>query len=123
MASKQPSSPPLYPGDWRMPRPNPQWPDEIRYLIRFYVAAKGETLDPCPVCGSRKRGRWTMLCPFIPHTLEPFTTRPHGERPPLTLVCSEHPIAPIRPILDVIYGPAEAPRDPGPGPGGPSEED
>lgn len=89
-------------GDFRQCKPNPLWPDEIRYLIRFYVAAKGERLDPCPVCGKRKRGRWTMLCPFQAFTMGQFAAQPAGEFAPLTLVCSDHPISPTHPIQNAL---------------------
>jgi hypothetical protein len=98
-------------GDWRQMKPNPQWPDEIRYLIRGYVAAKGEKLPPCPVCGSKKRGRWTMLCPFRAYTFSTFVVKPAttAEDPltpivfaPLTLVCSDHPINPTDPIMEAL---------------------
>lgn len=100
----QPDPPPAPVGDYRMCKPNKMWPDEIRYLIRFYVAAKGEKLAPCPVCKSRKRGRWTMLCPFHAHTLGQFVVQKFETTfAPLTLVCSEHPISPIKEIIKVIY--------------------
>ena len=92
-----PLDPPPY-DPWRQMKPNKMWPEEIRLLIRGYVAAPGEKLAPCLVCGSKKRGRWTMLCPFVAHTLQQFTTVPSAELPPLTLVCNDHPLAPAEAI-------------------------
>lgn len=89
-------------GAFRECKPNPMWPEQVRYLIRFYVAAKGEKLDPCPVCGSRKRGRWTMLCPFRAFTLGQFAMQPGGTFEPLTLVCSDHPINPTDAIMQAL---------------------
>jgi hypothetical protein len=91
-------------GEFRQPKPSKAWPEEVRSLIRFYVAAKGERLDPCPACGAKKRGRWTMLCPFASHGFGVTTLKKLGEHAPLTLVCSDHPISPteaIRAALDV----------------------
>src|SRR5262245_20610419 len=89
---------------FRQPKPNPLFPPEIQALLRFYVAGKGEKLDPCPVCGSKRRGRWTMLCPFEAFTFAQFVVMPAGEYPPLTLVCSEHPVHPTRAILRALMG-------------------
>ncbi len=89
-------------GEFRQAKPSNSWPEEIRYLLRFYVAAKGEKLPPCPVCQSRKRGRWTMLCPFSAKTFGPFTLIEGGEHAPLTLVCSEHPISPTAAIMKAL---------------------
>lgn len=81
-------------GRFRPAKDHPMFPPEFTALIRFYVAAKGEKLDPCPACGSRRRGRWTMLCPFTAHTFGAFALREAGEFPPLTLICSDHPMSP-----------------------------
>jgi hypothetical protein len=89
-------------GDWRQMKPNDLFPEEVRALIRGYVAAKGEKLDPCPVCGSKRRGRWTMLCPFQAHTFGLATVQPAGEFAPLTLVCNEHPIGPTEAIAQAL---------------------
>lgn len=87
---------------WRQPKPNKMWPEEVRALIRFYVAAKGEKFAPCPTCGKKRRGRWTMLCPFKSFTLGRFAVQEGGTHDALTLVCSEHPIAPTKPIQDAL---------------------
>jgi hypothetical protein len=89
-------------GEFREARPNPQWPEQLRALIRFYVKAQGEKLAPCPVCGSRKPGRWTMLCPFRAYTLGAFKVVEAGTFDPLTLVCSDHPINPTEAIMDAL---------------------
>lgn len=88
---------------WRLPKPNPAFPDEITALIRFWVAAKGEKLEPCPVCSKRRRGRWTMLCPFQSFTFGQFAVEKAGEHAPLTLVCSEHPINPTPSLMEAIF--------------------
>jgi hypothetical protein len=89
-------------GQFRQAKPNPQFPPEITYLLRFYVAAKGEKLPPCPVCNKKTRGRWTMLCPFRAFTMGTFKVEPAGEFAPLTLVCSDHFINPAQPIMEAL---------------------
>src|ERR1700678_3038416 len=96
--TEPPPDPDNYP--WRQAEPNKLWPEEVRALIRFYVAAKGEKLTPCPTCGKKTRGRWTMLCPFESFTLGMFQVEKAGTHDALTLVCSDHPIAPTKLIQD-----------------------
>lgn len=83
-------------------KPNPLWQPQIQYLIRIYVAAKGEALAPCPVCGSKRRGRWTMLCPFRSFTLGRFAVQHAGDHPALELVCSAHPLQPAPAIMGAM---------------------
>jgi hypothetical protein len=101
-------------GYWVQAKPNKSWPEEMRALIRFYVAAKGEKRAPCAVCGRRKRGAyWTMLCPFESFTMASFTVNKCGTHEPLTLVCDDHPIAPIKAVLEalaVLIQDSEGPR-------------
>ena len=85
-------------GEFRQAKPNHMFPPELTALIRFYVAAKGEKLDPCPGCGKKSRGRWTMLCPFTAKDMGQFAMTDLGEFAPLTLVCSDHPVAPTEAI-------------------------
>ena len=68
-------------GEFRQCEPDSNWPEEMRYLIRFYVSGKGEKLDACPACGGRERGRWTMLCPFRvrPETLFSISCHPKAD--------------------------------------------
>ena len=68
-------------------------------MLRSYVAAVGETPDPCPVCGSRRRGRWTMLRPSVAFELDQFAARRFGQEfAPLALVSYDHPIWPTEAI-------------------------
>lgn len=76
---------------YRQAAPNPGWPNEIRLLIRFVRPKKAR---PCAVCQRETKKLWTMLCPFIAHTVDRFVTKPSGELAPLTEVCDDHPIAP-----------------------------
>lgn len=95
-------SPSPKPNPWRDAKPNKMFPPEVTALIRFYIRAKGEKIPPCPVCGDRRRTRWTMLCPFESFTLGTFVVEKFGEHAPLTLVCSEHPIAPTKAIQEAL---------------------
>jgi hypothetical protein len=97
-----PEQPPERKGYYCQVKPNRLWPEEIRALIRGYVAAKGEKLPPCPACGTRRRGRWTMLSPFRAYTLGQFAVQEAGTFEPLTLVCSEHPIMATKAILEAL---------------------
>jgi hypothetical protein len=98
----EPASPPQFDPRYRQMKPNKMWPEEIRFLIRGYVAAQKELLPPCPVCGSKKRGRWTMLCPFVAYDIggvNRFVVTPHEpELAPLTLICGEHGLWPTAAI-------------------------
>jgi hypothetical protein len=98
-------------GEYREMRPNKMFPPQITALIRAYVAAKGEQFGPCPVCGKKKRGRWTMLCPFRAYNLGQFKVIMAGEYPPLTLVCCDHPINPSKAIMAAMTNQEE--RDDG----------
>ena len=85
--------------DWRQPKPNPQWPDELTKLIRFAVHKQK---IQCAVCEKRKKVMWTMLCPFTASTITGFSLQPSEVLEPLTLVCDDHPIAPRDDIMDVL---------------------
>jgi hypothetical protein len=100
--SDVPAPDPAPKGEFREAKPNPAFPPQITALIRFYVAAKGEVLEPCPLCGKRSRGRWTMLCPFTAHEFGAFAITAGVAFTPLTLVCSAHPIMPTKPILEAL---------------------
>lgn len=91
-------------GSFRKAKPNKMFPVEIRYLIRFYVAAKGEQLPACAACNKKRRARWTMLCPFVAKEFGAFTLTDLGEFLPLTLVCSDHPIGPTQAIVEALAG-------------------
>lgn len=98
--TKEVDTPPK--GEFRQAKPHPMFPPEIAALIRFYVAAKGEKFEPCPACGKKTRGRWTMLCPFEVKGMGAFALTDLGEFPPLAIVCSDHPITPTKPILEAL---------------------
>lgn len=85
--------------DWRKPEPNPLWPDEIRLLIRFRVHPKRVK---CAICDRKMKVMWTMLCPFVAHSMTGFTMVPSDPLQPLAEVCADHPIAPRADIMEVI---------------------
>ncbi len=100
MTEPKPDPPPYHP--WRQMKPNKMFSEEIRYLVRSYVPDKSAKLPPCPACGKRSRGRWTMLCPFRVKEFDTFALTDLGEFPPLALVCSAHLIAPTDPIAAAL---------------------
>lgn len=64
--------------------------------IRFIVRPKGaEKRDPCPLCGKRRGGEWTMTVPFAAVGFGPGVSMPKSELlAPFTGVCRSHPLAP-----------------------------
>lgn len=79
-----------------MPALHSGFPPQTNFLVRFFVKAKGAKLPKCPCCGSesQRRSVWTMLCPFNGTREAVMTFVKVGPFPPLTLVCSDHPIMP-----------------------------
>ena len=106
MATTETAAPPV--GEFREVRPNKMWPPQVQYLIRVYIAAKGETLPPCPACGKKRRGRWTMLCPFSSFGFTSFTVVKLKDHAPLELVCGDHPLQPAQAIMDAMGFPARS---------------
>jgi hypothetical protein len=76
--------------------------DEVRFLMRGYVKAKGEKLPPCPLCGKKSRARWTMLCPFRAHDFGCHEVQKGIVLEPLTLVCSDYLISPTAEICKAL---------------------
>jgi hypothetical protein len=102
-------------GEFRPAKDHPGFPPEIAQLLRFYVRARGEKLPPCPACGRRPAGRWTMLCPFRAYGLDSFALEDLGPQPALALVCRDHPINPTPEILAALGLARAEPGAPGPG--------
>ena len=77
------------------------FPPELTALLRFAKLAKPQ---PCASCGkTRRKIMWTMLCPFHPTFEVGFILEKGPELPPLTLVCSDHPITPTDAIWAAAF--------------------
>lgn len=71
---------------------NPMFPPQITMLIRFARPVKAVA---CALCGKKRKKMWTMLVPFRAQSMAPFALIAGDELPALTLVCEDHPLAPL----------------------------
>lgn len=81
---------PLY-VDIREARPNKLFTEEQRQGVRFLLYNKSVA---CAECGKKRRSHWTLLAEFRAKSLGFMVMTDSGKvHPPLTPVCSEHPLA------------------------------
>jgi len=71
---------------------NPLFPPELTMLLRF---ARPEKAVECALCHKKRKKMWTMLVPFKAQKINQFSLTPGDELPALTLVCVDHPLAPM----------------------------
>lgn len=73
-------------------KPNKLFTEEQRQMVRFLIYNQR---IPCAECGRKVKKMWTMLCQFKAVSMNTLviveSSRSH---PPLTPVCSEHPMKP-----------------------------
>lgn len=72
-------------------KPNAMFTEEMRQAVRFLRYNQSIT---CVECGKRGKIMWTMLVQFRAQNMTTFVMVPGESRPPLTPVCSAHPLAP-----------------------------
>lgn len=76
-------------------KPNEMFTPELTAWLRFL---RYNRPVPCAECGKKKRNHWTMLCAFkavtIPNGAFALNADACQVHPPLTPVCTDHPLAP-----------------------------
>jgi len=88
---------------------NPLFPPEFTMLLRF---ARPEKAIKCALCSKKRKKMWTMLVPFKAQKMTEFSLVPGDELPALTLVCEDHPLAPMfTELAEKIYADHEDNED------------
>jgi hypothetical protein len=90
-------------------KPNPMFSEAQRQSVRFLRYSRHV---PCAECGKKKRLLWTSTFTFIAHHFGALVMTQSGKsHPPLTPVCTDHPMSPaLDALLEANHADEAEPR-------------